>query len=536
MMMMMRLRLQLPVPVITVFLILPGSCVALQSSSPAKPPSSTMSSVEAAITLTSAFMESSDAARAALESSDPVRARPSLFARAVPNSRAGGSYFVMNESAGGGEVVLKLSRTPARARAAALLRAAAPPGVFAAALVDDGSRAALLERLAAPLAVLRAELAAGILFPVLARALADALAPLAFTTSVWAQSRSEAASTLVNALGAGGELGSAARAEAETTLSAMFDAPFARADVAPLRDAVRAPLSRARVRAAEAAEGVIHGELSTARILVGLVPVAALPLANSEAFRPDEYPDSAVGGKAGDAGGWASVPARAVVGSLRLTGGGGARLGALGIDVGVLLADLLRALLFSSARARAETIAGAKGGYAAFSTRSRAARWLDHGRALSLAVVDFWAQWTRVFIAEWDADLARADGAVQREPDGCPPPDVDPAVAAHWNCAPQVTAGATQKAFLVGVGEDALSFAGVALADSEPDTHPEERAARGVLAALLLRGAARAAAERPFFEIFSFATEAATAAWNASINTHDFDTALASAEDTLAKK
>lgn len=455
---------------------------------------------DSVVALTLDLCASHPSALAALEGPDPLRARLSLYARACGASDSSSlfssspsAWIVLNEAGSTGECVLKAAHTPARAHAAQLVAAAAPNGVFARVLASgDGGRVVLYERLGAPLASLRAELAAGgALFPLLARALADALAPSAFAASVWAQAPPPASLALRASFAPGGPLADAGvtRAAAAARLVLLADAILSLGQ----RAADMLPTLAER---ASSDESIAHGELSTSRVLVGLVPVGPARLADPESFRPDEYPgagagavavanenaeknksgavEGGVGSDSGSGGGWASTPAYAVSGELRLTGGGGARPAPLGADLGSLLGGLAAAALAARARGFAAGAVAAKGGYAAFSSRATASRWEGHAVDIGAAAEDIWTRWSTAFRGAWDADATAGHAAVLRRADGAAPPGTDAAVAAHWNTHAPVAMGGTQDAFLAGVAGDALGFAGVALARdaAAPDASP----------------------------------------------------------------
>ena len=446
---------------------------------------------DSVVALTLKLLASHPLAQAALEGPDPLRARLSLYARACDSSHSPRAWVVLNEAGSTGECVLKASRTPARAYAAKLFTDVAPPRVFANVLASGSedenggacAGAVLYERLGAPLAGLRAELAAGgALFPLLARALADALAPTAFATSIWAQQPHSSAIALRAAFASDGIL--AAAGEKRIT-AAVKDVTHIE-DTLSLGQKAHAALPQLAHRAA-AYETIAHGELTTARVLVGLVPIGPDRLADPEAFRPDEYPSESKmsgssGSGSGDGGGWASTPIRAVSGELRLTGGGGARPAPLGADLGTLLAGLIAAALAAKARSITAGVVAAKGGYAAFSSRATASRWENHAIAIGAAAEELWVRWTNVFRASWDVDDTAAHNAVQRrlgeEEEGSrslAPIGTDTVVIAHWNESAPVSLVPTQDAFLACVASDALGFAGIALAKdaASPMTSPD---------------------------------------------------------------
>ncbi len=424
-----------------------------------------------------------------------------LFVKPMKGARS--VFHVLHEGAAGGEAVLKFHASPARAAREALVReahAACPGGLGAGArpavLFEDAARGATALARLSPHAEVRSELVAGHLFPLLSVAVADAIGAPLFHTSAWAQAgggapRGGALGALrgarVGGAAPGGRCAAAEGPALEGFFSALGGAAGAAAaaagalPAAALRAAAAACGAAAaplRARLAEGGEALLHGELTTAALMCGLVPLAAPPaVADFESMRPDEYPGGGGGGTPAlmaTAGGEAAAraaaaPPGAVEGQLRLLGGGGGGLGPIGFDVGCLLGSLLLAHALAAARARAAAAEAARGGYARYTAAAAEARWAEQRAGVLVAVADLWKQFCGAFVGAWDADAACAEGAAAAgaaaaaaavaaaaaagEPGAVPPE--------KWNAAPAAPLWRTQAAFLAAVAGDALGFAGL---------------------------------------------------------------------------
>jgi hypothetical protein len=423
-----------------------------------------------------------------------------LFARALNPSRT--VFHVLHEGAHGGEVVVKFHGSPARAAREALVReayAACPGGLGAAArpgvLFEDAGRGVSALARLTPHAEVRSELVAGNLFPLLSVAVADAIAAPLFHTSVWAQrgggaprggplgvlrgrgvggaaaggrcaaAGDDALATLFAALEGGG--GSA--------LGALLPAAALRCARASGACAAAAPLLRARL--ADGGEALLHGELTTAALMSGLVPLAPPPaVADFESMRPDEYPGGGTPSLMATAGGEAAAraaaaPPGAVEGQLRLLGGGGGGLGPVGFDLGCLLGSLLLAHAGGAGRRRAAAAEAARGGYARYTAQRSEERWAEHASGLLAAVADVWKQFCSAFLGAWDADAEEAEAAVDRVGNAAAAAAAATAAGGpvplgtvdmnRWNATPAAPLWRTQAAFLAAVAGDALGFAGM---------------------------------------------------------------------------
>lgn len=156
-------------------------------------------------------------------------------------------------------------------------------------------------------------------------------------------------------------------------------------------DALRSTLETSR-------DAICHGDLHTGRLLSAILKQGQPARISIETLRPEDFLTSDELD--------ALMSQQTAVGDLRVIGGGGdtALLGPAGLDVGVLSAHLLLALASCRARVRQQEAVMARGGYAKYAATKARDRWAEHCAAIAEVIDQVWAQTVVRMCDAWDAD------------------------------------------------------------------------------------------------------------------------------------